>query len=250
MIKQDRADRAIGAQVIFVGRVVAVPRHHVERALPNFGSVKLTTPLDRDGRGHFAVLKGGNRCLEITRVRHAVGADRAAGWQVEFLAVVLTDKAARGAVQHLDTVDQTARDDRDFLGFKVDDPQFGRETQAAFLWHHKHLAVRREEIGVLHGLGHQIDVAGHAHLRVHVTRRRHSAHPRQPCERLIRMRDRVPAVLTQRGHIKVDIRSGAEMRQVDFFIAVAVFDRRADAITPRAFGAHIGECRAGKLLAI
>ena len=48
MIKEDRPHRAIGAQIVFVGRIIAVPGHHIERALPDVGHVKLPAPFDGD----------------------------------------------------------------------------------------------------------------------------------------------------------------------------------------------------------
>ena len=33
MIEADGADRREGAQIVFVGRVIAVPRHHVDRRM-------------------------------------------------------------------------------------------------------------------------------------------------------------------------------------------------------------------------
>ena len=250
MVEQDRADRAIGAQVVLVGRVIAVPGHHVERAVTDMGLMELSAPLDGHGRGRFAILEGCHRRLEVTRVGHAVGPDRTPARQLELLAVVFTDEAPAGPFQHLDPVDQAARDDGDLLRLEVDDAQLGGEPQPPFLRHHQQLAVGREEIAVHHTLGHKVDMARHPHLRVHVTRRGHGAHARKPGQGLVRMRQGIPAVLAQAGHVLRDMRRGFPVGQLDPLVAVRMLDRGADAIAPGPLGAHIGEGGARKLLAI
>ena len=250
VVKQDRAHRAIGAQIVFIGRVVAVPCHHIQRALADLGLMELATPFHGQRRGHFTVLIGGHRCLEIPRVGHAVCTDRTTAGQIEFLTVVFADKAARRAIQHFDTVHQTTREDGDLLGLDVDDTEFGGKAQAAFLRDHQKLRVGGEEIFILHRLGHKIDMGCHADLGVHIPRRRHGAHPREPGQPLIRMRHRVPAVLAERNHILWNMRRALPVRQVDFLVAVRVLHAGADAIAPGALGAFRRKGGAGKLFAI
>ena len=47
MIKQDGTHRAIGGQIILNGAVIAVPGHHVQRAVAKGGFMKLAAPFDR-----------------------------------------------------------------------------------------------------------------------------------------------------------------------------------------------------------
>ncbi len=218
--------------------------------MADIGFVELAAPLDGNGRGHFAVFIGRHRRLEITRVGHAVGTDGATARQLEFLAVILADKAAGRAFEHFDPVEQAARDDGNFLGFQINDAQFGAETQDAFLWHHKKFGIRREEIIIHHRFGGEIDVRGHADLGVHVPRCGHGAHAGDEGQSLIGMRHRVPAVLAQRGHVRVDIRRRFPERYVNLFIAVRMLHRWADAITPGAFDAFRRKSCARKLFAI
>ena len=49
VVEQDRADRAIGAQIVFQGRVVAVPSHHVQRRVADLRLMELAAPFDGDG---------------------------------------------------------------------------------------------------------------------------------------------------------------------------------------------------------
>ena len=252
VIEQDRAHGAIGPQVVFHRRVIAMPGHHVERAVPDLGFMELATPLDGQGRGRLAVLEGGHGRLEIAPVGHAVGPDRPAPRQVEFLPVILTHEAPAGAFQHFDTVDQPARQDGNLLGLQVDDPKFRAEPQPPFLRHHQQLGVGRVEIGVHHRFRHQVDMACHAHLRVHVARRRHGAHARQPGQPFVRMGHRIPPVLAQRNHVRVHMRGGLPVGQVDLGIAMRMLDRGPDTIAPGALVlmARRSESRARQLLAI
>ena len=181
--------------------------------------MKLAAPLDRDGRGRLAILEGGDGGLEIAAVGHAVGADRAAAGQFELLPVVLADKAARGAVDKFYPVDQPARQDGDLLRLQVDDAQFSAEPQPTLLRDDEQFAVGGVEIFVHHRRGDEVDVAGHAHLRVHVPRRGHGPHPRQPGQLFVRVRHRVPAVLTERDHVIDHMGGASPIGQRDLFIA-------------------------------
>ena len=48
VIKQDRADGAICAEVVFHGGVIAVPRDDIKGAVADFGFVELAAPFDCD----------------------------------------------------------------------------------------------------------------------------------------------------------------------------------------------------------
>ncbi len=68
---------------------------------------------------------------------------------VEFLPVILADKAPRRPLQNLDPVDKPARQNRDFLGFQINHPQFGAEPKPSFLRHHQQFRIGTVEILVL-----------------------------------------------------------------------------------------------------
>ena len=103
--------------------------------------VKLAAPLDGDHARRFVILIPGDRSLEIAPVRHAVGPDRAASRQFEFLAVIFADETARRSLDQFDPVEQAARNDGDFLRFEIDDAELGAEPQPPFLGHDEKLGV-------------------------------------------------------------------------------------------------------------
>ncbi|MPL83872.1 hypothetical protein SDC9_29831 [bioreactor metagenome] len=254
MVEQDRTHRAVGAQIVFVGAVIAVPGDDVERAVIDPGLVEAAAPLDDHARTRLAVLEGGDGAFEVARVGEAVRADRAAAGQVELLAVILAHEAAGGAVQHLDPIDEAARQDGDFLGLEVDHAELGAEPQPALLRHHQQLAVGREEIFVLHRAGDEVDVARHADLGVHVARGSDRAHAGDPGQRLARgrHRHRVPAILAKARHLRHHIRRGLPIGHVDLGKPAGVLDRGADAIAPGALvlAARRGEGGARELFGI
>ena len=97
MVEQDRADRRKRRQIVFVGRVVAVPGDDVERRVAELGDVEPAAPFHDQPAGRLLVLEPGDRRLEVARIGQAVGADRAAIGQGELGAVILADIAARPA---------------------------------------------------------------------------------------------------------------------------------------------------------
>ena len=169
---------------------------------------------------------------------------------LEFLAVILAHEAPARTLEHLHPVDEAPRDDRDLQRLDVDDAEFGAEPQAALLRHDHHLAVSAVEIGVTHRFGDEIGVAGHPDLGADVARRGHRAHAGKPCERLLRHRQRIPAILTEAGHVRHDVGRGLPVGQLDAPVAGGVLHRRADAVGPRPLWRMGRERRARKLLAI
>jgi hypothetical protein len=251
VVEEDRADGGIGAQIVLPGRVVAVPGDDVERRVRDLGDVELAAPLDGDARGGVAVLERRDGGLEVARVGEAVGADRAAVGQVELLAVVLADEAAARAFEDFHAVEEAAGEERDLLRLDVDDAEFGAEAQAAFLRDDEKFAVGRVEVFVLHRVGDEVDVGGHADLGVDVARRGHRAHAGEPGVALARgHRDRVPAVLAEADHVLLHVRRGLPVGQVALLEAGGVADRGADAVAPGPLGARLGEGRARELLGI
>ena len=217
--------------------------------MPDLRFVELAAPFDRKGRRNLAVLEGGNGCFEVTRIGETVRTDRAATGQFEFLAVVFAYKTPARTFEHFHTIDQPARDDGDFLRFQINDAQFCCKAKAAFLWHNQQLAVGREEIGVLHRLRHQIDMRCHADLCIHITCGGHRAHTGEPRQTLLRL-DRIPAILTKADHVRIDVRRGFPIGQVDLGVAGGMLHARADAVGPRPLRRVRGEGGSGKLFAI
>ena len=98
MVEQDRPDRGEAAQIVFVGRVVAVPGDDIERRVIDLASPRAAAPFHEHPGGRVAVLVGGDRRQEIARVGEAVRADGAALGQRERAAIILAEIAARRAV--------------------------------------------------------------------------------------------------------------------------------------------------------
>ena len=97
MVEADGADRGEGAQIVFVGRVIAVPRHHVDRRMRQRGLEQRAAPFHVQFGRRVLVLVGRDRRQEVARIGEAVGADRPALRQREGAAVILAEIAARGA---------------------------------------------------------------------------------------------------------------------------------------------------------
>ena len=252
MIEQDRTDGAIVAQIIFAGRVIAMPCHHIQGRVVDERLMELALPFDHHAARGIAVLKGCDGRLEIAAVGHAIGPNRPTPRQGKLLAVILAHKTARGAIHHLDPVNQPTRDNGDFTRLQINHPKFRAKSQAPLLRDDQKLTVGGIEILIHHRGRDQINMAGHAHLRVNITRRRHRAHARQPRQRLRPMRDRVPAVLPKRGHIGHHIGRRFPIGQVKALKSPDMFDRWLDTIAPCALilMAWRGKGSAGKLLAI
>ena len=181
MIEQNRTNRAVGFQIIFAGCIISMPCHHIQRAVPDFRSVKLTAPFDHNRRRHLFVLKRGHWRFKIPTIGHAVGPDWSAPGQIKFLTVVFTDKSAAWSVKNLDTVDQAARENGDFFGSYVDYAQLCCKAELALLRHNQQFGVGGIKIFIFHGGADQINMAGHADLSVHIACRGHCSHAGEPC---------------------------------------------------------------------
>jgi hypothetical protein len=253
VIEEDRAYGAEGPQVVFAGRVVAVPGDHVQRRVADLRRVELPAPLDDELGGPLHVLIGRHRRLEVPRIGQAVGADGTAARQVELGAVVLAHEAARRPVQRLDAEDHAARHDGDFQRADLHPPQLGEDLEPAGLRHDEELAVRAVEVLVLHGRGDEVVVHRQTDLRVHVPGRGHGAHACEEGQGLaLRDLHRVPAVLAQRLDVIVDAGRGLEMRQLQPREPARMLDRGADAVAPGplVLPARGGEGRARELLGV
>ena len=94
MVEADRAQRVEPRQIVFVGRVIAVPGDDVERRMVELRGPQIAGELDDDLELFVSILKGGDRGQKIARVGEPVGADRTQFRQAEQLAVILADIAA------------------------------------------------------------------------------------------------------------------------------------------------------------
>ena len=100
MIEQDRADRRKCPEIIFVGRVIAVPGDHVERRMADLGFMERAAPFDEQRvQGVSFSSYAGDRRLEVARIGEAVGADRPAIRHGELGAIVFADIAARRPIE-------------------------------------------------------------------------------------------------------------------------------------------------------
>ncbi len=109
MVEQDRTDGRKRRQIIFVGRVVAVPRNNVERRMAKFGDMELAAPFDDQPARRLLLLEPCDRRLEVARIGKAVRADRSAVGHGELGAVILADVAPRRLVDQFDLEHQAAR---------------------------------------------------------------------------------------------------------------------------------------------
>jgi len=116
VIVENRADRRKAAQVVFVGREIAVPGDDVERRAGDLGRMQPAAPFDDQPGGRVAVLVGGDRSEEISGIGETIGADRPALRQREGAAVVLAHIAARRAVNQFGAQLDAARDHRRLAG--------------------------------------------------------------------------------------------------------------------------------------
>ena len=85
-------------QIVFVGRVIAMPGDDIERRVIEIAGIELAAPFDGQAAGRVLILEGRHRRLEIARVGKAVCADRAAVRECELCAVIFAEVAARGTV--------------------------------------------------------------------------------------------------------------------------------------------------------
>ena len=142
MVEADRADGVEAAQVVLVGRVVAVPGDHVERGVierrrPQIG--RRTSP--RSSNVAVAVLVAGDRGEEVARIGEPVGTDRTEIRQAQRRAEVLAYVAARRSVRQLDAEAQAARHHGDLERRDVEHAELGGQSQPSLLRHDEQLAV-------------------------------------------------------------------------------------------------------------
>src|SRR5215472_7552010 len=101
----------------------------------DLGHMEAAAPLDGEPTGFLFVLEGRHGRLEVAGVGEAVGADGTSVGQRELGTVVLTDVAARRAVDELDLEFDPPRDDADLARPGLDPAELGEEAQYPLLRH-------------------------------------------------------------------------------------------------------------------
>ena len=113
MIETHRVDAVEARQIVLVRRVVAVPRHHVERRVIDLRDPQLAEEFGDDAAVRSTIFERRHRREEVARIGQPVGADRAEFRQTERRAVVFADVAARRAVGQIDAELDAARNHAD-----------------------------------------------------------------------------------------------------------------------------------------
>ena len=131
-------------------------------------------------------------------------------------------------------------------------PNSVKNSSEFVLRHDQQLGVGVVEILVLHRLGDEIDVRGHAGLGVDVAGSRHGAQAGEEGEVLLGDRHGAPAQLADRPVVLGRGRCRLPERQRGLAELGAVLHRRADAVEPGALvgAARRGEGRARQLLGV
>ena len=138
------------ARSYLYGHVVAVPADHVERGVVVVGRPQVAAELLHDLHRGDAVLVRRGRRQEVTFVREAVRADRAAFGQRERRAVVLADVAARARTWEVDPEPDAARHHGDLTGRDLERPELGADQQRPALRDEEQLPVGVDEVTVGH----------------------------------------------------------------------------------------------------
>ncbi len=252
MVEADRVDGIEARQVVLVGRVVAVPGHHVEWRVIEAGRPQLARELGDELELAGLVLVARHRAQEVARIGQAVGADRPQAGQLEGTAIVFADIAARrlGAASEPDLELDPARDDGDLARSHLQRAQFGAQRERALLRHDQQLAIGVVEEALAHVAVEGVDVHAATGLRrgIAIDGDRH-----QPSEEVaggVGQRARVPAHLVGVGGRLARWRR-IPLTWLEWTIG-ALRHRGANAVQPAAqvMAARGGERRAGQLFGI
>src|SRR5262249_26168538 len=171
MIKQDRTDGGVLAEIVFVRRIVPVPGNDVEWGIFERSDPQIASPLHEQLAAAVLFLVSRNGRQKVALVGQSVGTDGSALRQREGACIVLTDVAAGKSIPELSADLDAARDDGDLAGLDVDDAELGPEPELSLLRYEEHLAVSVVEILVLHRARNEIEVRAHASLSAGVAGR-------------------------------------------------------------------------------
>ena len=251
MVEQQRSHGRVPAEVVFVRRIIAVPRHDVERALTDRRLPQSAGILDRKLACDLPVFIGRVGRQEITRVGQAVGADRATLGQGERAAIVLAHIARSGAVRQRHAELDPARDDRDLARCEVDQAELGCQMQATLLRDDQQLAIGIVEVLVHHVPASGIEVGGHAGAGAGVPARSDGDHALNKRYASRRRGPRVPSHGRGRYH-DFGARGGAPQAGWRGLERAPMLHGGADAVEPAALVGHArcGERTAAQLLGI
>ena len=180
-------------QIVFVGRQVAVPRHHVQRRMIKRGGPERALELLDHLGGPVHILERGDGGEEVPHVGEAVGADRPELRQAKQGAIVLADVAARRLVKQFDPKLHAARDHAHLAGRQRQHAQLGEDRQATVLRHEQQLSVGVIEHPVDHRAIGKVEMHGDPLAHGHVAIAGDRDEPVQEVPGRITDLDRVPA---------------------------------------------------------
>src|SRR5215471_19259299 len=113
MIEADGVDHIEAGEIVFVWRVIPVPRYDVQRRMIDLRGPQPPEEFGNDPEIALGIFECRDRREEIARIRQAIGADGAEVRQSKRQAMVLADIAAREALGQIDAELDAARDHRD-----------------------------------------------------------------------------------------------------------------------------------------
>ena len=197
------------------------------------GDMEAAAPFDHEVMRGVAILEGGDRGLEITRVGEAVGADRAAVGKGEFRPVILADIATGVIAGEAVFCHHAARHNGDMARRHPHPAHFGEDLDLAVLRHDQHFGIGIDQHAVGHAGGDRVDMGRHADMLARVAGAGHGAHAFDEVGWRGRNGKRVPPVLAEWQVVRIAVGCGLPQRHIDLRIASAMAHRRTDAIEPR-----------------
>ena len=202
VVKANRADRVVQVEVIFVGSIVALPSHHIERAVVLGVAEKFASEFapDRPFRRIIFVPTHGE--LELPRSGKSVCSDGSKVWDLEMRFIYFTQVPSGfggvslglvktwhvGVEVHFEL--DSAWNHADFEGRDYQSPHFGGDVKIANLRHDHEVAVCTVEGGLIHVLVETIEMDAEAILLGGVSSTAHGNDSVDEADFLSRLRER------------------------------------------------------------
>ena len=249
VVVADRTHHVEAAQVIFVRRVIAVPCHHIQRAVVDIRAPQMPLEFGDQAEVAFHIFIRRIRGQEITRIGQPVAANRAQIRQLEQCAEVLAHIACGLPIRQAHTEAHAAWQHRNFLRLHVQYAQLGFDMQAPGLRHQHQLAIGIAKPAAVHVGIRRIQVDAHAHCRFRAAIAGHGVEAIQKIHAGRRRWQRVPTQLFRGRRAAAEIVVECALFQQ---FKLAMQRRRTNAIQPTAAVgvAWRGERAAGQLLGI
>ncbi len=246
------ADRAQGvetSQVVFVRRVIAVPRDDIERRMIDRRRPQLAAELCHQLTAGLTILVARDRGEEIARIGETVRTDRPEIRQAQRRPEILADVTSSSRVDELDAKSHAARQHRDFLRLDLKSAELRGQAQSPQLGHEQKLAIRVVEKAIAHGSVGAIPVDGTAGVQLRSSVAPDTGKPGYEVRGLRRDRQRIPAERIRRDF---DVIEAAGRRTVGQAFEFTMHSGRTDAVQPGAAiaMARRGECGSGELLGV